>query len=200
MDAHATQGRDNQQPFRFRVLLAARFPTIQIVLRVTLDTNVFDADEMNQIRAATTGLDVELAPTTVTPRERPTSAPPGQPITETAVWDESRWNEGVWGPSPPVPETFTLGESRLGVGKLGSDQSVTRFEAILAVISNGSFPKPGHRDRLSHGERTQLRDTMILEAHARERRDVLVSNDVTGFIGKDGAKRPKLERFAGPRS
>ncbi len=77
---------------------------------------------------------------------------------------------------------------------LGSDESTSRFEAILTVISNGSFPKPGRRGgSLSGGERRQLRDAMILEAHARESRDVLVSNDAKGFIGNDGSKRAKLE-------
>jgi hypothetical protein len=60
---------------------------------------------------------------------------------------------------------------------LAGDDSPPRLEAILAIVSAGSFPKPGQRVSLTHGERRQLRDAMILEAHAREGRDVFVTND-----------------------
>jgi hypothetical protein len=89
-----------------------------------------------------------------------------------------------------------LDESRLGMAALGDDDSPFRFEVALAVMSNGSFPRPGNRDNLSPGQKRQLRDAMILEAHAREGRDVLVSNH-RDFIGKDGAVRRKLEALCG---
>lgn len=169
------------------------------MLRVTVDTNVLEGD-MRRIRDAVKGLDVEIALTTVTLRERGTTKPPEQSVVaETGVWNESRWGEFVWGPSPPVFETLTLGESRLGMAALGSAESSQRFEAILAVTGNGSFPKPGERDELSEGERRQLRDAMILEPHAREARDILVSNDRRAFIGKDGEKRRRLEAICATR-
>jgi hypothetical protein len=169
------------------------------MLRITVDTNVLDTERIARIREATEGLDVDIAPTTVTVRERPGKPPRGEAIPETAVWGESRYGEAVWGPSPPVGETFTLGESRLGMAALGANESPSRFEAILAVISNGGFPKPGRREQLTTGERKQLRDAMILEAHAREGRDVLVSNDVRAFVGKDGSKRKTLEALCRTR-
>jgi hypothetical protein len=169
------------------------------MLRVTVDTNVLDTDKVRRIRDAVQGLDIELAPTTVTIRERPGNPPRAQVVPETMVWGESRWEEGVWGPSPPVSETWTLGESPLGMAALGDDESPSRFEAVLKVISNGSFPKLGARDSLTHGEQNQLRDAMILEAHARECRDILISNDVKAFIGKDGSKRRRLEALSGSR-
>jgi hypothetical protein len=158
---------------------------------VTADTNVLSSD-MRRLREAVEGLDVEIAPTTVTLRERGVTSLPSDDavVSETGVWNESRWGEFVWGPSPPVYETLTLGESRLGMAVLGGDDAPSRFEAILAIIGDGSFPKRGERDKLTDGQRRQLRDAMILEAHARDGRDVLVSNDVTAFGGE---KRSRLE-------
>jgi hypothetical protein len=40
---------------------------------------------------------------------------------------------------------------------------------------------------------------MILEAHTRDGRDVLVSNDRRAFIGKDGANRRQLEALCRTR-
>jgi hypothetical protein len=77
--------------------------------------------------------------------------------------------------------------------------SPSRFEAILDVIGIRSFPKPGLRDSKTPGQKRQLRDAMILEAHAREGRDILVSDDVKGFIGKDGENRRKLEAICRTR-
>lgn len=166
---------------------------LDAVLRVTVDTNILSRD-MQRLAGAAEGLEVQVAPTTVTLRERGASAPPDEGVVrETLVWNESQWGASVWGPSAPVMETLVLGESRLGMAALGSDEAQTRFEAILAVISDGSFPKRGDRETLTTGARRQLRDAMILEAHTRDRRDVLVSEDRKAFIGRDGAKRQKLE-------
>ena len=86
-------------------------------------------------------------------------------------------------------EPFILDDSSLDVGDLSSLRGRTRFEVILAVISSGSFPPAGGRDALTEPQRRQLRDAMILEAHARDGRDVFVTRDSRGFInhGKRGA-------------
>lgn len=171
------------------------------MLRVTLDTNTVDADKRQAINDAAVGLEVDIRLTTVTERELQGAdfeAPAAEGIRETMVWDESPWGVGVWGPSPIV-ETLVLGESRLGRAALGDDLGATRFERILDVVSDRAFPKPGRRDKLSAGQRRQLRDAMILDAHAREKRDVLVTDDVRGFIGKDGEKRRALEELCRTR-
>jgi hypothetical protein len=168
------------------------------VLRVTVDTNVLDRD-MARLRAASAGLEVEIAPTTVTLRERGQMSPTvDSAVLETGVWGESMWGSSVWG-GPPVFETATIGESRLGMAALGGGESRTGLEAILVIISNGSFPKPGNRNGLSNGQRRQLRDAMILEAHAREKRDVLVTNDLKAFVGTSEEKRSRLETLCRTR-
>jgi len=160
------------------------------VLRVTVDTNILSR-QMERLHEAVEGLDVEIAQTTVTLREIGVTKPlDEEAVQETMVWNESPWGESVWGPSPPLYETLTLGESRLGMAVLGGDELLGRFEAVLGIIGSGSFPKRGERDDLTDTQRRQLRDAMILEAHARDGRDVLVSNDVTAF---GGAGRSKLE-------
>jgi hypothetical protein len=59
--------------------------------------------------------------------------------------------------------------------------------------------KQGQRDDLSTGERRQLRDAMILQAHARDGRDILVCDDVKAF-GREGDDRGrKLEALCGTR-
>ena len=179
------------------------------VLRVTLDTNTID--HRARIEAACAGLNVELAYTTVTDRETEgtSRATSGSGVTETGVWDESRWGQFVWGGSvnetgvydesrydsgavyaeEPVRETAVLGEWRLGEAVLGGDESQPMLEIILRVIGGGSFPS--QRENLTRGERRQLRDAMILEAHHRDQRDVLVTEDAKAFIN-DG-RRELLE-------
>jgi len=88
-------------------------------------------------------------------------------VLEVAVWDESEWGNSVFG---------------------GADNYL---EAIIQIISNGSFPKSGNRGQLTDGQRRQLRDAMILEAHAREGRQIFVTNDRRGFI--DDGRRAKLQ-------
>jgi hypothetical protein len=161
------------------------------MLRVTIDTNA--RDHMERIRAACEGLAVEIAPTTISLRESGTLPPNPDVVQETGVWDESTYDGSVHGPGPPVYETAVLGEWMLGFAVLGDEAAPERLEAILKVFSDGAFPKERARETLSHGERNQLRDAMILEAHARERRDVLVSDDRRAFIGRDGEKRRRLE-------
>lgn len=167
---------------------------------MTIDTNVLDRD-FERVKQVCEGRVVEIRATTVTLREQGLPVPNPDAIPETAVYDESAYDSGaVYADVAAVPETFVLDESRLDEGVLGDDDAPQRFEAILSIISNKSFPPAGpSRAVLTAGQRRQLRDAMILEAHARERRDVLVSNDRTAFVGKDGEKRPRLEALCSTR-
>ena len=61
------------------------------------------------------------------------------------------------------------------------------------MIGSHSFPPPGQREQLTEGERRQLRDAMIFEAHVREGREVFISRDRKAFIGKNEAHRRQLE-------
>ena len=92
---------------------------------------------------------------------------------ESGVWDDSACDKAGFG---------CEGESE-------------ELEAILKIISNGSFPKPGARDNLTAPERTQLRDAMIFCAHVRAHRDIFVTNDTTAFI-KHGRKSRFEIRYA----
>lgn len=92
-------------------------------------------------------------------------------VNETAVWEESKWDGANW----------------------ASQESP--HEEILSIISNGSFPKS--REQLTSGQRHQLRDAMILEAHVREKRDIFVSNDKRAFFRH--GRREKLEAKLGTR-
>lgn len=187
------------------------------MLRVTLDTNTID--HRARIEAACAGLDVELAYTTVTDRETEgtSRATSGSGVTETGVWGESRWGQFVWGDTvketgvydesrydsgavyadAPVRETFVLNESRLDEGVLGDDQSEPMLERILRVIGHGSYPPSGKRDGITDAVRRQLRDAMMLEAHHRDRRDVLVTEDAKAFI--NGGRREALEALCKTR-
>jgi hypothetical protein len=171
------------------------------VLRVTIDTNVYDRDTRARFEEAIDGLEVDVAPTTVTLRERPETRgekPSSEAVYETAVWDESIWDEAVYAEAP-VYETAVLDESRLGMAVLGGDESGPTLDAILGIIGSGSFPRAGERETLTDGQRRQLRDAMILEAHTREDRDILVSNDVTAFGRAGDKRRAKLEMLCKTR-
>ena len=118
-----------------------------------------------------TGLDVEFDYTTVTDRE-------------TEGKSYATVDSGV-------RETMVFGEGRFGQAVFGSDASQPTLDMILAVNSNRSFPPREKRDGLTQGHRRQLRDAMILQAHVRENRDALVTEDAKGFIS-DG-RRERLE-------
>jgi hypothetical protein len=94
-----------------------------------------------------------------------------------------------------TPESLALDESPLNRAALG--ENMTIFEIALRVISAGSFPPPGSRGTLTKGQRRQLRDAMIFEAHARAHRHVLVTADVKGFVNE--GRREKLEALARTR-
>jgi len=162
-------------------------------LRVTLDTNTLDSPKMERVRRVVEGLPVEFVLTTVTERElKGTDLMPDMDlIAETGVWGESAWGSSEWG--GVSKEVLVLNESPLGIAQLGAESDSDSLEEILKVISNGSFPKRGSRDDLSEAQRRQLRDAMILTAHVRERRDVFVSDDHRGFIGKENRVRNRLE-------
>ncbi len=167
------------------------------MLRITLDTNAVNPAELSRIEAACAGREIDVAHTSVTDHEQEGTTFSGVrgAVVETGVWDESRWGQFVWGGR--IPETLVIGESRLGSAALGGDESPTCFEAILDVIGHGSFPPAGRRDGLTSAQHRQLRDAMILEAHARERRDVFVTNDVKSFIRH--SRRERLETLGETR-
>jgi hypothetical protein len=106
------------------------------VLKVTLDTNVLGQTVVHMIEKAVEGLLIQLGHVSVTAREqRDAYTPPlGQRIPETGVWGESIWDQAIYGGE---------GEEDL-------------FEKLLKIISNGSFPRAGNRDDLSHGQQNQL--------------------------------------------
>lgn len=145
------------------------------MLRVTLDTDVLPADD---VLTAAAGRDIAFAAVSVTVREtRGTSfeikLSDLTTVPETGVFDESEWDGAVFaedkGPGPDLEE-------------------------LLRIISSGSFPPPGKRDSLTEGQRHQLRDAMILQAHAREGRDIFVSGDTRAFF-KHG-RREQLSAVA----
>lgn len=166
------------------------------MLKVTLDTNVFPADDLLELKK-TSPVDYKVVTVTGRELEGTKIEVNLKPIFETGVGDESRWDECVWGDEASKPdiiaETFVLNESKLGEGKLGSRKNDSRLEFILSVISNGSFPQQGQRGNLTRGQRRQLRDAMIFEAHVREGRDVFVTEDSRGFMGVDGRIKSRLE-------
>jgi hypothetical protein len=167
---------------------------------VTVDTNILDEDKLACIKEAATGLPIEFSLVTVTERERPGSAAALQvksTLLETMVWDESDWDSCTWG--GPIPETTVIGEWPLGQAVLGAEGEKDLLESVLQVISNGSFPKVGDRDNLTAGQRRQLRDAMILEAHVREQHDILLSDDTRAFGGDGSDLRAKLEYLCGTR-
>lgn len=136
---------------------------------MTLDTNL--ADDLELVAAAkAAGLEVSIA----------------------SVTDRELEGTSFMARAPDrVIEVFVLDESPLGTAVLGGEKEGALLEWILGVVSNGSFPARGKREALSDGERHQLRDAMILEAHERSHRDVLVTNDAKGFI--DHGRRAILE-------
>jgi hypothetical protein len=88
-----------------------------------------------------------------------------------------------------VLEIFVLNESFLDRAVLASKADAINLEAILYIISNGSFPRLGHRDILSAGEQRQLRDAQILASHVAAGRDAFVTDDRRGFISHGRLER-----------
>lgn len=165
---------------------------------ITVDTNMLDEAPIARLRAAAaaSGLVVDIRTVTVNKRERGDFGALSS-FRESAVWDESRWGEGAWGDDQTVRELLVLDESALGDGVLATSANLRRFETVLRIVSNGSFPPPGSRSELTRPQRRQLRDAMTLEAHAREGRDLFVTADARGFV-KHG-RREVLERLCSTR-
>jgi hypothetical protein len=140
---------------------------------VTLDTNVLGQTVVHRVEKAVEGLPIELGHVSVTAREQEEAYKPplGQCIPETGVCGESRWDQSVW----------------------SGEREKDLFKELLTIISNGSFPRVGNRDSLSHGQRNQLRDVMILVAHVRSGRDIFVTNETRAFGKKGSSLRQKLE-------
>lgn len=94
-------------------------------------------------------------------------------VPELGVWEESSWDEARW----------------------ADESSGDRLEKILAIISNSGFPKS--RNQLSEGQRHQLRDAMILEAHVAAERTTFVTDDLRAFITH--GRRERLENLLSTR-
>jgi hypothetical protein len=169
------------------------------VATITLDTSCLDDGDVERVltSAADGGFEVDVRTVTVSARESGQPELRSHAIPDPMVWDESRWDEGAWGSDATVQELVVLDETPLDSGLLAGLDDLTRFEAILRVISNGSFPKPGERDAMTVGQLHQLRDAMALEAHARDGRTVFVTRDRKGFI--DGGRRETLEGLCSTR-
>lgn len=139
-------------------------------LLVTLDTNQLDARRVTRL-VELLPADSDITYVTTSDRERlfdeqwkrdlareGASAPRARP--ETAVWGESVWGGAAWA----SPEAEPL------------------IERVLQIIGSGSFPRPGDRDDLDGGQRNQLADALIFEAHCRQHGHLLVTIDAKGFI------------------
>ncbi len=150
------------------------------MLTVTLDTGTL---RLTDALAMLDGLAVHIATTTVTARE----------VEGTA------WAAKV-GQLPALKESWVLGESVLGAAVWGSQADSDRFERLLLLLSGGGFPARDKRNTLTNGERHLLRDAAILSTHAREGRDLFVSDD-TKAIGRPGSElRAKLLSELGIRA
>ncbi len=124
-------------------------------MKVTVDTNALPIDDL---RTMLEPKGFEFVVVTVTDRELENTSLRRsmrglRQVPETAVWDESRWDQSVWGSA--------------------NDEDV--LEKALEIISHGSFPKSGQRAQLSPGERRQLRDAMIACTHVRCKHDILLN-------------------------
>lgn len=142
--------------------------------KITLDTNILPADDL---RSALEPRGFNFAVVSVTERELGGSDLRVELQHLRAVEEPFVWGEGVW-----------------GKGLWGGKDDANRFERLLQVIGNYSFPPPGKREDLSAGQRRQLRDAMILTAHIRDGRDVFVTNDARAFIN-DGRRQKLVAEF-----
>ena len=136
---------------------------------VTIDTNVLPAQDLIEL-AAERGFDVAVVS-----------------VTEREVGSRNiRLQVNGLG---KLLELGIVDESEMDNFVVGSTDDY--LEYILQIISSGSFPKSGFRGQLTDSQHRQLRDAMILEAHAREKRDIFVTNDKKGFI--NNGRRDELQ-------
>lgn len=131
---------------------------------VTFDSTT-KADEELVLRASVAGWHVAF--TSVSVREARAVTFDVCLVPEVGEWDESSWDEARW----------------------ADESSSERLESVLAIISNGSFPKD--RSRLTEGQLHQLRDAMILEAHVAAKREFFVTDDRKAFLKE--RRRGRLE-------
>jgi hypothetical protein len=131
---------------------------------LTFDTTT-KPDEPLVLKAIEAGWDVAFA--SVSPREAAGKNFEVSLVPELGVWDESGWGDARW----------------------ADGSSSECLERILAIVSNGSFPK--NRNRLTDGQLHQLRDAMILEAHVAAQRQVFVTDDRKAFL--KGGRREQIE-------
>ena len=148
-------------------------------LKITLDTNALP---LNRALQALGNIPADVAVTTVTARE-----------VQGTKWEPELWQLRA------VPETWVMGESVLGAAVLGNAADRDLFEAVLAAITNSSFPPPGARGELTQGQKNQMRDAMIFSTHVREGRDIFVTNDVRAFGEEGSVQRQKFARLASTR-
>ena len=139
---------------------------------VTLDTGAVEPHVV--AHAALLGYEVQVV--TVTAREvEGTTFEVGlrgmRKVPELAHWGESRWDQAIWG-----------GPNTKGV-----------VETALDIIASGSFPT--NRAALTVGQKHQLRDAMILEAHVRSGADLFVTGDARAYVGH-GRREALEERLA----
>ena len=142
-------------------------------MTITVDTNVLPLADIEDLCRQ---LNWSIMRVSVTERETAgTDLAQGashlETIPETGVWDESTWGHCVW----------------------ADDKQGDHLDRILEIISSGSFCRD--RQSLNKGQRRQLRDAMILEAHIRGRNDIFVTNDTKGFV-KNGKRDLLQSEFA----
>ena len=135
----------------------------------TLDTNVLPIDDLRSLAAR---FCIDLAITTVTDTEIGADDPRARDLLR-------------------LSEPLVLGESPLGVGVMAPEERGQRFDRILAIISNESFPRRGYRSNLTDGQRRQLRDAIAFEAHIASGRDAFVTKDEKAFVNE--GRRAKLQ-------
>jgi hypothetical protein len=142
---------------------------------------------MAALRAAVAHVPNQFGVVSVCARERGTDTAQFTVVIETGVFDESRFDEAVYG--GPFPELFALDETPLGSGVLEYGESADLLEGVLRIVSSGSFPAPTLRSGMSDGHWRHLRDAMAFEAHCRHRRHVFLTDDKVF----SGVNRPKLQ-------
>ncbi len=91
-----------------------------------------------------------------------------------------------------VLELGHFGESRFGQAVFAGPSTKETVEAALDIISGGSFP--ANRAVLTVGQKHQLRDAMILEAHVRSGADLFVTDDARAYV-KHGRREALKERL-----
>lgn len=141
---------------------------------VTIDTNILPLEALEQA-AAQTGY--TFAVVSVTHRELE-----GTDLSEGAQALET------------IPETMVFDESCWGTSVLSDLRDAENLEAILKIISSGSFPKPPYRANLTDPQRNQLRDAMILQSHIRTGRANFVSKDGKAYV-RHGKREVLEQRF-----